>query len=155
MLKVGKELETSGPIDVGARTFSDQAIAAEGEARALGERPAFCVPSTTEPKTAVARQAVAELREKCKPRIPTFDECADAVAAALCVQSAMGQKWIKAEDRLPEFTEWVLFYTSPIGERQWIGFRRQEDGMWIDPIDGNGICEAGGVTHWMPLPAKP
>lgn len=32
---------------------------------------------------AAARKAVADLHEKCKPRIPTYDECADAISAAL------------------------------------------------------------------------
>lgn len=87
---------------------TDEMETLRGALRQAAER----TPSTT-PRIAAARQAVADLREKLKPRIPTFDECADAIATALCMPSATACKPVplsKAKPIDPE-TDWVLDFT--------------------------------------------
>ena len=56
-------------------------------------------------------------------------------------------QWIKVTDRLPEFSETVLFCTN-------MGYVSHAfyDGAWIETFIG---MEYTNVTHWMPLPEPP
>lgn len=53
--------------------------------------------------------------------------------------------WISIEDSLPKEHQWFLGY-SPM-----------KYAMLVDVynFDSNGLIEAHGITHWMPLPQAP
>jgi hypothetical protein len=75
--------------------------------------------------------------------------------------------WIKIEDRLPEYYEYVLVYARKEGnEPSPISIARQFKGVWemmSDQDQSNAIAhgdltwgmDAEEITHWMPLPESP
>jgi hypothetical protein len=60
------------------------------------------------------------------------------------------RRWIPVDESLPDHTDPVLIY----GERgRTIGFF-DKGRWWLEDRDDE-LRIAHGVTHWMPLPAKP
>lgn len=98
---------------------------------------------------AARRGAYRTIRD-CVPLMPEVAPFArDLVRAAIATLTAEMERpapepvaWISVEDRLPETAEPVLAWNC----RVIIPGAQYYQGNWIG---------AGGVTHWMPLPAAP
>ena len=72
----------------------------------------------------------------------------EAILQALIKAAKIGMKfadehphWISVEEELPKEHEWIL------------GFSPKRSYIDIYNFDSNGLIEAHGITHWMPLPS--
>lgn len=65
-----------------------------------------------------------------------------------------GMKWIAVVDGKPEDGQDVLAAHDAdlwMDVLQWL----EQDGIWLDPLDGEPIMDGDAPTHWMALPGLP
>lgn len=85
--------------------------------------------------------------------IETVEECAEimnSMAKRLVEAQAKLPRWIPVSERLPKHTQKIVICTQ---------FEELVAEFYMDRftvVDSDGChFDAGGVTHWMPLPERP
>ena len=71
--------------------------------------------------------------------------CGTSNAERACLEDLYNEvvapHWLSVEEELPKEHEWIL------------GFSPKRSYIDIYNFDSNGLIEAHGITHWMPLPS--
>ena len=82
-----------------------------------------------------------------------YDVDAWAIAQHLVDRAVAFQKWISADDRLPEAGGYVVCIAkrNPFSRFMPMVARIEKNG-WVNPITEQYISE---VTHWLPIPQPP
>lgn len=71
---------------------------------------------------------------------PNWEEIVERMRKEI-TNDLRNDRWISVEEELPKEHEWILGYSL---KREYID---------VYNFDSNGLIEAHGITHWMPLPS--
>lgn len=135
------------------RPFEHQADQTEIDHQVLPCGQAGASPITPE-------QAAFERYFRWQKDTPRIFESLNEEARALWKEVAQAaidadpvRKWIRAEDRLPEESNYYLVFRGLIEDEE---ICDQEVAEWsCDMNQWSGLCDPDEVTHWMPLPGPP